>query len=137
MRYITGTYALNLPCALGTPGDWHFGAIDWLRVPFAESSESVYGDWGISVQDVPGVGRVPVADHLRATLDLIAAGKFSSAQGMREYFIADERFTQTIFEKVIRLRDARVDLWPAIDDFMGHEYLCDWLDFKERVYATA
>jgi len=132
MRYITGTYALNVNLGQETPGDWHASALDWEHVPYHESDLSPFGDWRIMVdRHVPHMGKiVNVADHIRACLDLIEAGKFGSAQGMRRDFIDDKRFTREIFDAVWKLHER--DGWPDIDSFMGSEYLCDWLDYKEE-----
>lgn len=130
MRYITGIYALNLPSPDGTPGDWHFSALDWNRARPAESSESPFGEWGLHLADVPAHGTMMVADHVRACLDLIAQGNYGTAQGMRDDFICDDGYTPTIFEKVTLLRDR--PNWKDIDAFMGREYLCKWLDYKKE-----
>lgn len=45
MDYISGIYALNLPSPDGTPGDWHYSALDWSNVPVKESSCSPFGEW--------------------------------------------------------------------------------------------
>lgn len=46
MRYISGFYALNIPCSLYTTGDWHQSCLDWNKVVFLESEKSIFGDWG-------------------------------------------------------------------------------------------
>lgn len=130
MKYITGIYALNLPSPDGTPGDWHFSALDWNKVVPVESTTSIFGDWGLHDVDVPQLGRMPVATHIRACLDLIEQGKYGTAGGMRKNFIADERFTPIIFAKVSELKNS--PSWKEIDAFMGKEYLCQWLNYKEE-----
>ncbi len=127
--YVSGIYALNLSSPDGTPGDWHYSAIDWDNIRMSDIKESSYGSWGIYEGIVPGHGRMHVADHIRACLDLIENGYFSSAGGMRDSFISDERYTRTIFDKVWLLRSR--ENWKEIDAFMGREYLCDWLRYKE------
>ena len=47
MKYITGVHALNLPCSLLTCGDWHSPSLQWERLRFSESNDSVFGDYGI------------------------------------------------------------------------------------------
>ena len=47
MRYITGNYALNIPCSLNTDGDWHRSALDWEHLPLFESDNSFFNDYGI------------------------------------------------------------------------------------------
>jgi hypothetical protein len=128
MKYITGTPALNLVCELDTSGDWHHSSVDWQHVYFAESDSSIYADWGIASIAVPYQGVVPVANHLRALLDLIDAGYFSSAQGMKDDFLDRDDLTPIVFDQVWRLR--KNDNWPDIDAFMGKEYACQWLDYR-------
>jgi hypothetical protein len=130
MKYITGTYALNLPCELETLGDWHYSAINWNDVPLSDSDNSVYAESDIYLQQLQ-TGEVRfVANHMRAVLDLIEQGYFSAAQGMRDNFIGNERYTPEILNKVFMLQDKKN--WPQIDAFMGREYLCDWLNYKRR-----
>ncbi|WP_163232990.1 hypothetical protein [Bifidobacterium aerophilum] len=126
---MSGIYALNLGDRVETPGDWHFSALDWTRPTILDSDGSPFGEWGIREDDVPGIGRMPVADHARACLDLIAGGHFGEAQGMRDNFISNDSYDRPIMSQAWKLRDS--ERWPQIDRFMGHEYLCKWLDFKE------
>lgn len=130
MDYITGIYALNLAAPEGTPGDWHHSCIDWERVPFSRVEDSPFGDWGIYSREVTQKGRVSVANHLRACVDLIADGQFSAVQGMRENFIDDDTYDEAIFEKVLELRNK--PNWDEIDIFMGHEYMMRWIRYKEN-----
>jgi hypothetical protein len=130
MKYITGTYALNLPCELDTSGDWHYSAIDWSNIPMRDSNASVYRNADIAERMLPTGKKKYVANHIRALLDLIEQGYFSSAQGMRENFIANEKYTQTVFDMVWKLRSN--SNWTQIDGFMGKEYLCDWLRYRDR-----
>ena len=129
MLYVSGTYALNLNSPDGTPGDWHSVCIDWAEIELRDSTNSVFADWGIASAKVPMRGVLPAASHVRACLDLIEGGYYSAAQGMREHFIADEDYDEVIFDKVLLLKDAPT--WKEIDAFMGREYLCKWLDYKQ------
>lgn len=130
MNYVTGVYALNLPSPDGTPGDWHFSALDWHKTRVSDSAKSPFGDWGLHMAEVPYHGTMAVANHIRACLDLIEQGNFGTAQGMRNNFINDDRYIPTIFAKVSELQSSPI--WDEIDRFMGREYLCKWLDFKEQ-----
>lgn len=132
MRYITGIHALNLPCELETCGDWHQAAIQWKQPYTKESSESIFGDYGVNT----GI-RIPehsqtfaVANHIRALLDLLEDGKFSLAQGMRKDFICTDKYNEEIFDQVFRLRNS--DRWPQIDAFMGKEYCRNWTIYKKN-----
>lgn len=132
-RYLTGTYALNVPCPDGTPGDWHHSSLDWsnttsLLVPV---SSSPFGYLGLYRHDFHDAKNVLVANHVRACLDLIANGYFGSAQGMRDCFLDDPKTAPVVFHAVWDgLRDST--RWADIDRFMGREYGCSWLDFKEN-----
>ena len=131
MEYVTGIYALNIPCQLETDGDWHAPALDWNNPRIKESDESLFGQWGIEYDPQPNYGNItmPVANHIRACLDLIEEGCFGSVQGMRDNFISNEAYTPLILETILLLRNN--SLWSEIDAFIGKEYLCDWLDYKE------
>ncbi len=131
MRYVTGTYALNLHAPNDTPGDWHYSALNWDAVKTKESSDSVFKDWGLYQTLVPNHGTMYAANHLRACLDLLEDGYYSSAQGMREYFLADDSLTPIVFRKVWLLNKKAE--WQKIDEFMGREYRCQWLGFKEKM----
>lgn len=130
IMYLTGIYALNLSDSTGTPGDWHYSAIDWNNIKIADLNQSSFGNWRLYRREVPYNGEMLVADHIRACLDLIEKGAFSVVGGMKEYFICDKKYNNLIFEKVWILRSK--PNWNKIDDFMGKEYLCDWLKFKRR-----
>lgn len=129
MKYITGIQALNIPCSLGTTGDWHREGISWARPEISESTESVFGEYGIE-----GPKRIEkfsgewfVANHIRACLDLIASGRFASAAGMRKDFIDDERYDGEIFKQVLKLKGSSA--WPEVNSFMLREYMLKWKRF--------
>ena len=132
MRYITGIYALNLNCSLGTPGDWHQSALNWKNLPFSDSANSVFGDYGIELNyNVPEhIGAYYAANHIRALLDLIDNGKFSTAQGMRDDYIGENKYNREIFEKVLLLK--KNSNWLAVNEFMGKEYKLAWLMFLHQ-----
>lgn len=136
MRYLTGIHALNLNYdALETCGDWHQSALKWDRVTIQKrlrnSEDSVFGDYGIepNVKIPEHEERFYVANHIRALLDLLEMGMFSVAQGMKEDFICNDKYTPEIFEKVSMLRQS--PLWFDIDRFMSKEYRSEWFDFTE------
>lgn len=132
MKYITGIHALNLNCSLDTCGDWHTFAIQWDNPHVLESDDSIFGDYGIEqCLSVPfNGGTWNFANTLRALLDLLAEGSYSIAQGAREDFICNEKYTEEFMDKVILMRD--FPNWEGIDSFMGKEYRVDWLNFKSR-----
>lgn len=131
MRYITGIHALNLPCELETCGDWHTSALRWESITFKDTNEAFFKCWGIELnKSIPETDEVfPVANHIRALLDLLEGGKFTVAQGMREDFICNEKYTPLVFSKVFSMRC--LPNWGDIDDFMRKEYRLDWLKYKE------
>ena len=130
MLYITGIHALNLPCSLLTCGDQHRSGLQWKNPRFRESDGSLFGDYGIeSCSYVPeNEGTYPVANHIRALLDLLEVGNFGIAQGMND-FISNDDYNDEVFNKVALMKG--LPHWGDIDRFMGLEYYCKWLDFKE------
>ncbi|MDR2611320.1 MAG: hypothetical protein LBG06_00220 [Deltaproteobacteria bacterium] len=74
--------ALNVPCSLGTTGDWHASALSWKRLDLRETDGSVFGDYGLETgRAVPcREGTYTVANHIRACLDLLDEGKFANAE---------------------------------------------------------
>ncbi|MBD5508831.1 MAG: hypothetical protein HDR05_12510 [Lachnospiraceae bacterium] len=131
MKYITGKQALSLPCSLETCGDYKVYIPDWDKLYMLESDDSIFKDYGIEkcncVPDNPG--EYKIANTLRALLDLLAEDKMIYAQGAREEFIGNEKYTEEFMSKVLLLKD--IEHWDKIDQFMGKEYTIDWLDFKE------
>ncbi|MDR0219904.1 MAG: hypothetical protein LBI54_00680 [Lachnospiraceae bacterium] len=138
MRYVSKIHALNLPCSLATCGDWHQSALQWDNPNMCDTDESVFGGYGIeSGKFLPEHGNEPffVANHIRALLDLLEAGNFSTAQGMNADFICNGSYDTEIFEKTMLLKD--LPHWKDIDLFMGREYHVKWLDFKENLQEAA
>ena len=137
MKYITGIHALNLNCSLETPGDWHQSAIQWQKPTMRESDGSMFGTYGIETNsNVPEHnGTFYTANHIRALLDLIEEENFPTAQGMRDEFICNDKYTQEIFEKVVLMK--KLPHWQKISDFMGKEYMMQWVNFlKVNGYGT-
>ena len=133
MQYLTGVHALNIDCGLDTCGDWHQSALKWQNLTIRDASESVFGTWGIEEEKaIPNnTENFAVANHIRALLDLIAEGNFAAAQGMKDDFICNDDYTQTIFEKVLLLKGS--SLWKDIDAFMAKEYRMQWIKFMKGV----
>lgn len=132
MKYITDIHALNLPCALGTTGDWHTSSLQWKHPRMLESSTSVFGDWGIEKnRNVTPLGnkKYAVANHIRALLDMLAQNRFTVAQGMNGTFIDNSCYDNVIFNKVLLLKPC--SNWENIDKFMTQEYKMKWLKFKK------
>lgn len=131
MLYISGIHALNLPCSLPTCGDWHSSGIQWKKLTIRESSESIFGEYGVEdcsvVPEHPGTHKV--ANHVRALLDMISEGQFGYAQGMRKDFICNDSLDSEVFSKVLLLRNS--SRWNEINQFMGREYAMRWLRFLE------
>ena len=130
MQYITGIHALNLNCSLDTPGDWHQSAIQWTKPRMRESTGSIFGEYGIEQNShIPeNPGNFFAANHIRALLDLLEEGNFPTAQGMRDNFIDNPKYTKEIFRKVMLLKG--LSHWKKIDKFMGKEYMMEWVKFK-------
>lgn len=124
---------MNIPCGLLTTGDWHTYCYNWENPETAESEGSIFGDYGIEGprEVFPIEGEHYIADHIRASLDLIAAGRFGLAAGMKEDYISNDGYTPEIFEKVMQFRST--GLWPCVDDFMNREYRMEWIRYKNNV----
>ena len=133
MRYISGIHALNLPCSLVTCGDWHRSALKWRDITFMDTETAFFKDYGIEFHKrVPEHDETyPVANHIRAILDLLETGKFSVAQGMNNDFICNDSYTEEVFDMVATMKS--LPHWAKIDSFMGREYYSKWLDYKKRV----
>lgn len=133
MQYITGIHALNLNCSLDTAGDWHRSWLQWDHPKMGDTEEAFFRDYGIeNCNHVPGrEGTQKVANHIRALLDLLVEGNFSTAQGMKNDFIVNDKYTPEIFRKVYELHDFKT--WPSISHFMGKEYGIEWLKFLASV----
>jgi hypothetical protein len=131
MKYISGEFALNLPCSLETCGDWHISGMNWSKLRFHESNGTIYKDYGIEdCSHVPEhKGSYKIANTIRALLDLLIEGNFAVAQGAKNDFICNDKYTEEFFEKVIWLRGS--ENWSDIDKFMCKEYEIEWLDYKE------
>ncbi len=63
-----------------------------------------------------------------ALLDMLAEGDFWQAEGMKEDFISNGSYTSLVFDKVWQLKAS--DLWDQIDQFMGKEYMMEWIQYK-------
>ena len=130
MKYISEIFALNIPCSLETCGDWHTSALNWDNLRFRETDGSTFGEYGIETCDcVPEhEGTYYIADTLRALLDLLEIGNFAVAQGAKNDYICNDKYTNEFFEKVIMLRQHPNCV--NIDSFMEKEYELEWLCFK-------
>lgn len=131
MQYISGIHALNIPCALLTCGDWHHSALKWQNITFMETERAFFRDYGIEFsKHIPEHNETfAVANHIRALLDLLEAGNFSTAQGMNKDFICNDDYNGEIFEKVSSMKE--LPNWSDIDCFMTREYYQKWVDFKK------
>lgn len=131
MQYISGIHALNIPCSLLTCGDWHCSALKWQNITFMDTEKTFFKDYGIELQK-----RIPqhsetyaVANHIRALLDLLEIGNFSTAQGMNKDFICNDDYNDEIFEKVASMK--MLPNWSEIDRFMTRKYYQKWVNFKK------
>lgn len=129
MWYISGIHALNIPCSLETSGDWHTSALKWKNIYMKNTENSIYGEWGIEGnKKIPNnEGLYYVANHIRALLDLLEDGKYDVAQGMREDYICNEKYTKEVHDMVYKMK--QLEHWDTINDFMCKEYKIDWLRY--------
>ncbi len=137
MKYVSGIHALNVTCQLNTMGDWHASALRWDNPCQYDTEDSVFKDYGIEYKkQIPEhLETYPVANHIRACLDLIDKGKFGYAQGMNKNYISNKKLNQIIFEKVLLLKNNKN--WLDIQKFMIKEFCMEWINFlkKEGIYG--
>jgi len=76
-------------------------------------------------------GTYAVANHIRALLDLLEQGNFSTAQGMNKDFICNDDYNGEIFGKILSMKS--LPNWDKIDGFMAREYYNKWVDYREKV----
>lgn len=50
-----------------------------------------------------------------------------TAQGIKDDYICNDKYTEEIFSKVIMLQDSLI--WANISSFMNHEYRKEWRDY--------
>ncbi|MCY3038976.1 MULTISPECIES: hypothetical protein [Aerococcus] len=107
MKYLSGQFALNIPCKLETYGDWHILALDWSNPDFKESQNSVFGNYGIEDnKKLPyHTGTYFVANHLRAILDLLDDGYVKYLVGMKNDFIGTDQYNNEFFDQVYLLNN--------------------------------
>lgn len=141
MEYITGMFALNIPCALGTTGDWHRSSLPWNKVEVRDSNKSVLKDLGIEKgKYIEELGTLQnVADHIRACADLLDEGRYSLASGMRlDYFDNDKDISEILFDYVYRLKAVKNEHdWQDISRVMEKDYMLRWLKFMKEKEETA
>lgn len=135
MKYVTGIFALNLPCSLDTCGDWHSCSINWDNVDIRESNNSILKDYGIktnqSIKFLNKSKKYNVANHIRALLDMLIVGNYGYAQGMKEDYICNDKYTKEIFNQVLKLKT--LDNWAEINRFMIKEYKMKWLNYINKL----
>ena len=130
MKYITGQFALNLPCSLETCGDWHTSALNWDKMKLEESDISFFGNYGIETNRTLPMfeGIFNVANHIRALLDMLYNEQYALAQGMKKDYICVSQYNHEIFKKVYEMRSLKQ--WNNIRSFMEKEYKLDWINFE-------
>lgn len=129
MRYITDIHALNLPCSLGTTGDWHRFAIQWEHPCTLDSDELPWGTWGIEIDSDVSVPQDSathhnIANHVRAIADMIARRRFTLAQGACEDYLDGHDYDAEISQHIAMLEG--IDGWDEINAFMVAEFGSAW-----------
>lgn len=135
IKYLTGIHALNLTCKLDTCGDWHSKSINWNHPDIRESNGSVLKDYGIEedrkVKYLDCSKKYNVANHIRALLGMLLIGNYGYAQGMKEDYICNEKYTDEIFNQVLKLKNE--NNWHEINNFMKKEYKTKWIDYLNNL----
>lgn len=133
MLYLSGIYALNVENTLNTCGDWHTSALDWSNIKLEESTNSIFGNWGIEMnKSIPEHKELyNVADDLRAILDLMQKEEnLGYLKGFRDDFICTDEYNDIFFQKVFLLRNLKH--WADINSLMEREFMFEWQNFLER-----
>lgn len=133
MLYLTGIQALNIEDNTECNGDWHTSSQDWGNLLLADSSKSIFGDWGIeSDKNLPThKDKFNVANTLRAILDLMQdKNQLGWLKGFRNDFIGTDTYNEELFEKVVMLKD--LPHWSDIDKLMKREFMWEWDGFTKR-----
>lgn len=133
MLYLSGVHALNIENTLNTCGDWHTSALDWSNIKLADSSNSVFREWGIEMnKSIPEHTELyNVADDLRAILDLMQKEEnLGYLKGFRDDFICTDEYNDIFFQKVFLLRNLKH--WADINSLMEREFMFEWQNFLER-----
>lgn len=134
MQYVTGVYGLNIENSKNTCGDWHTSALDWSKVTFLNSENSLWGTWGIeSHKTIPEhEGFYYVADDMRSILDLMGVyGRLRFLKGFRNDFLCTDEYNEEFFDKVYMLRNR--DNWNDISSLMKGEFMYEWTNYlKEK-----
>lgn len=123
MQYISGLYALNLPCNLNTTGDWHPSSLKWDKITLLDSTKSIFKDYGIEQnRSIPEHSeQYNVANHIRAILDLLNQKQFSLISNFNKDFICNDNYTSEIFHQVKLLLPDN-----EINNFMHKTYGREW-----------
>lgn len=129
MEYVTGTYALNKPCSLETPGDWHSSQLNWSNPPLSKSEESCFGMWGIEMHE----GEFPRANHIRAVADLIELGHYGSAEQALVFLDENPEYIEQLFCLVAKLIERYPERGPRISQYMGKEFSMMWLRYLREI----
>ncbi len=128
MEYLSGMHALNISCDLDTSGDWHQSNYKWQNLEFYESESTLFKDYGIeNNKKLPNGVVANVANHIRASLDLIVSKKFNLISGFKDDFICNSKYHNEIFCKIIMLKNQQN--WDDINKFMTDEFMGEWIEF--------
>ncbi len=128
MEYLSGMHALNISCELDTSGDWHQSNYKWQNLEFNESESTLFKDYGIeNNKKLPNGVVTNVANHIRASLDLIVSRKFNLISGFKDDFICNSKYHNEIFRKIIILKNH--ENWDEINKFMCDEFMGEWIEF--------
>ncbi len=135
MKYISGIFALNIPCSLDTTGDWHRSSLPWDKVDIKESDNSPLKAWGIEknvyVRELNG--RYNVANTLRACVDFLDTDKYLSVEGMRKDYLGNDKYNQELFKAVYSLKPYKTpNQWENISKIIGEEYNLLWIRYLQE-----
>ena len=136
MIYVSGEYALNIPCKLKTTGDWHSACYELKNSMSLESNKVIFKNYGIE-KHLINDKKVYIANHIRAILDIMLYGNIDFLYGFKKDFISVDEYDNEIFEKVYMIKSINSNFidkekWEKIDLLMNNEYKMKWINFKKE-----
>lgn len=136
MKYVSGLFALNLPCSLNTTGDWHRTSLPWDKVEIKDSDKSPLKDFGIEkniyIDELNA--NYNVANHIRACVDILDEGRYTLVSGMRyDFFDNNEDIIPDLFNCVFSLKSQKTQKeWESISQIMEKDYMLKWIVFLQE-----
>lgn len=142
MMYLSGRLAFGVPCKSDSCGLWNISKEEYLDdnlFRLKDSDEYPFKNWGIEQNKlVPYryIGTVPVANHVRAYVDMLYDCKFDELDGLFFDAIDSAKCRSDIFMLVYgKLRNLAV--FSEVNKFMIKEFGNAWISYIDAVSMMA